>query len=169
MVRSAATAHSRESGAGSFKFAASGRCDAYRRAAFALASLVSLAACGDSTSVAPKQLPVDLSQPWPVATPASQGVDSAALAAAYAHGESTVGLRSLIVVRNGYLIGEQYDGTVTADSLNDVRSVTKSVTSLLVGIAMVSLRVRVSDSARSFTHRWRWWRGRRARSRSTTC
>jgi CubicO group peptidase (beta-lactamase class C family) len=111
---------------------------AYRRAVLALASVVGLAACGDSTSVAPKQLPLDLSQPWPIATPTSQGVDSAALAAAYARGESTVGLRSLIVARNGYLIGERYYGAVTADSLNDVRSVTKSVTSLLVGIAIAN-------------------------------
>jgi CubicO group peptidase (beta-lactamase class C family) len=136
MVRPAATAHSLESRAGPSQFATSGRRNAYRRAVLALASLVSLAGCGDSTSVAPKQLPVDLSQPWLVATPASQDVDSAALAAAYARGESTVGLRSLIVVRNGHLIGERYYGAVTADSLNDVRSVTKSVTSLLVGIAI---------------------------------
>lgn len=45
-------------------------------------------------------------------------------------------MRSLLVVRHGRLIAEQYFGTVTADSLNDGRSVTKSITSLLVGIAI---------------------------------
>ncbi len=99
--------------------------------AAALAVVLAVAACGSSTPP-----PLDLAQPWVAATPASQHINSAALEAAYGRAEQTVGLRSLLVVRNGLLVGEQYFGAGMADSLNDVRSVTKSVTSLLVGIAI---------------------------------
>jgi CubicO group peptidase (beta-lactamase class C family) len=71
-----------------------------------------------------------------MAAPVSQHVNEAALANAYSRGQSTVGLHSLLVVRNGFLIREQYFGDATADRLQDVRSVTKSVMSLLVGIAI---------------------------------
>ena len=47
-----------------------------------------------------------------------------------------MGLRTLLLARNGYLIAEYYHPPVTADSLSDVRSVTKSITSMLVGIAI---------------------------------
>jgi CubicO group peptidase (beta-lactamase class C family) len=93
-----------------------------------------VAACAGSN---PTSLtPIDLSLPWTVATPASQHVDASLLATAYAQAQSTLGLRSLLVVRNGFLVGEQYFADATADSTDDVRSVTKSVMSLLVGIAI---------------------------------
>lgn len=47
-----------------------------------------------------------------------------------------MGLRTLLVARNGYLIAEYYRPPLTADSLSDVRSVTKSITSMLIGIAI---------------------------------
>ena len=81
---------------------------------------------------------IDLSQSWVAASPASQHIDSGSLAVAYGRAQSTVGLRSLLVVRNGLLVGEQYFGGSDADTLHDVRSVTKSVISLLVGIAIAS-------------------------------
>lgn len=97
---------------------------------------VALQACSSPGSA--PFTPIDLSQSWVAATPASQHVDSGSLAAAYGRAQSTVGLRSLLVVRNGLLVGEQYFGGADADTLHDVRSVTKSVTSLLVGIAIAS-------------------------------
>jgi CubicO group peptidase (beta-lactamase class C family) len=107
-----------------------------RRGAVLLAIALVTAGCGESTAPGGSRPPIDLSAPWVVASPASQGVDSALLAVAYAAAARTAGLRSLLVARNGFLVGEQYFGTVTADSLSDVRSVTKSVMSLLVGIAI---------------------------------
>jgi CubicO group peptidase (beta-lactamase class C family) len=96
-----------------------------------------VSACSDATtSPRPAPPPIDLSQSWRTATAASQGIDSAALAAAFAQAPSTVGLRTLLVARNGFLIAEYYAPPVTVDSLSDVRSVTKSITSLLVGIAI---------------------------------
>jgi CubicO group peptidase (beta-lactamase class C family) len=71
-----------------------------------------------------------------MATPGSQRIDERMLAGAFARGQSTPGLRSLLVVRNGCVVGEQYFGDATPESLEDVRSVTKSVMSLLVGVAI---------------------------------
>jgi CubicO group peptidase (beta-lactamase class C family) len=104
----------------------------------AAAAAVLLPACGGSvptagTTPAP---PVDLSEPWVTASPESQGVDPGGLAAVFTRAESTVGLRSLLVARNGRLVGERYLPPVGIDSLQDGRSVTKSVTSLLVGLAI---------------------------------
>lgn len=49
---------------------------------------------------------------------------------------SITALRSIVVVKNGILIGEQYFGSVTAADLQTLNSVTKSVTSMLIGIAI---------------------------------
>jgi CubicO group peptidase (beta-lactamase class C family) len=46
------------------------------------------------------------------------------------------GMRSLLVVRRGKLVGEEYFNGNRADSVNHLRSVTKTVTALLVGIAV---------------------------------
>ena len=63
-------------------------------------------------------------------------IDPGQLAAADTAGATTRGLRSLLVVRNGVLVDEQYYGSATASSLEDGRSITKSVTSLLSGLAL---------------------------------
>ena len=100
----------------------------------ACAVLLLLAACSDAT--APRPAPIDLSGGWRTASASSQHIDSAALANAFAQASSTLGLRTLLVARNGYLIAEYYHPPVTVDSLSDVRSVTKSITSMLIGIAI---------------------------------
>lgn len=109
-----------------------------------LAALV-LAACVDSpteatpfvdTDVPPAVLPLDLTEPWVLASPASQAMDPDALSRAALEAAEIPRVRSLLVVRNGRLVLEQYYRGNHADSLNDVRSVTKSVMSTLVGIAL---------------------------------
>jgi CubicO group peptidase (beta-lactamase class C family) len=105
---------------------------------WALVSALLLPACGGPVqpTTATPPAPVDLSRPWTTASPGSEHVDPRALAAALSRADSTVGLRSLLVVRNGRLVGEHYRAPASLDSLEDGRSVTKSVTSLLVGIAV---------------------------------
>jgi CubicO group peptidase (beta-lactamase class C family) len=80
--------------------------------------------------------PIDLSAEWSMAAPSAEGIDSTQLALAYAAGSTVSGLTSALVVRHGRLVAEQYFQGGRADSLYAARSVTKSVMSLLVGIAI---------------------------------
>ena len=55
-----------------------------------------------------------------------------------AHGD----LRSIVVLRGGRVIAERYFGDATPATLNDIRSAGKSVTALLVAIAVDSGAIR---------------------------
>jgi CubicO group peptidase (beta-lactamase class C family) len=74
---------------------------------------------------------------WRTAAPAEQGVDPAVLDdldAIVPAGYPSV--RSVLVVRHGYLVVERYRQGIDASDGHDVRSVTKSFVSALVGIAL---------------------------------
>ncbi|WP_419934457.1 serine hydrolase domain-containing protein [Candidatus Palauibacter sp.] len=108
--------------------------------------LAGLAACesgadplgpgGPGNGPDPVPPPVDLSRVWATSTAAAQGFDPDLLKAAFAEAEGAVpNLRSLVVVRNGRLVREAYFGGMHRDSAFALRSVTKTVTALLVGLA----------------------------------
>lgn len=84
--------------------------------------------------------PADLGDGWPVATPESQGFDREKLRQAYAlffAEDDYVTARSLLVVRNGRLVAEGYCRDLAdRDRKRALQSATKSVTSLLTGIAL---------------------------------
>lgn len=73
---------------------------------------------------------------WPMAAPASQGIADVAMQTFLADAANIAQLRSLLVVRNGQLIGERYYADAQSSDLRHVRSVTKSVSSLLIGQAI---------------------------------
>ena len=77
---------------------------------------------------------------WPIAAPDTQGVDNAAVDAAYKQAfspDKLPGIVSLVVSRNGVLIAEGYMRDVNdIDRAEHVVSVTKSITSILTGIAL---------------------------------
>jgi CubicO group peptidase (beta-lactamase class C family) len=74
---------------------------------------------------------------WRASTPEEQGISSAALLKALDRvDEQQLNLHSLLVIRNGYLVSEVYYNPFTAEMAAPVASVTKSVTSALVGIAI---------------------------------
>jgi len=74
---------------------------------------------------------------WRTATPAAEGMDPAVLAAIPGNVSGLYPqVRSVLVVRHGYLVYERYWQGVTAADGQDVRSVTKSFVSALVGIAL---------------------------------
>jgi CubicO group peptidase (beta-lactamase class C family) len=76
---------------------------------------------------------------WAVSTPAAEGLDAATLAGAFRAVEEDRALatvRALLVVRHGRLVAEGYFRGAGRDTRHDVRSVTKSVTSLAVGTAL---------------------------------
>ncbi len=85
----------------------------------------------------------DLSASWPTngwrsATPEDMGMDSTILAQMLAEHiqQEKLDLHSLLIVRNGYLVTEFYQYPYSAGQVHWVMSVTKSVMSALVGIAI---------------------------------
>jgi CubicO group peptidase (beta-lactamase class C family) len=77
-------------------------------------------------------------QQWTLADPAAVGMDGAMLKLAVDSLPDAVDhrLASMLVLRHGKPVLEQYWNGYNKDSLHDLRSATKSITSLMVGIAI---------------------------------
>jgi CubicO group peptidase (beta-lactamase class C family) len=74
---------------------------------------------------------------WRPADPEAVGMSPAALADLQAFGEDPESqLNGVVVVRNGYVVYERYFGGFHAGSYHTLNSITKSVVSTLVGIAL---------------------------------
>jgi CubicO group peptidase (beta-lactamase class C family) len=89
---------------------------------------------------------------WRTSTPEAQGVDSRKLLEMFRDIQAKGGnhLHSILVVRNGYLITESYLDPYHKDTLQNIKSSSKSILSALVGIALQkgylkSLDQKVSD------------------------
>ncbi|NOQ26480.1 MAG: serine hydrolase [Bacteroidales bacterium] len=65
-----------------------------------------------------------------------QNIDEERLVQVYNAAQYITGIKSLLVSRNGVLVSEGYFTEMAADNLYHVRSVTKSVVSALIGIAI---------------------------------
>jgi CubicO group peptidase (beta-lactamase class C family) len=86
---------------------------------------------------------------WSQEKTAESGIDGAALESLYSEvaREPHHDLKGIAIVRNGRVAGEQYFNGDSVDTLHDIRSATKSITSLLMGIAIQEGLVHfVSDS-----------------------
>lgn len=76
-------------------------------------------------------------QGWRTSTPEQQGMDSNKLAEAVEFIlRENVRAHSLLVVRNGFVVADAYFYPCTPNARHDVASVTKSITSTLIGIAV---------------------------------
>lgn len=88
----------------------------------------------------PEHRPVDLGDGQPIGRPEDVGLDPAAVEAAYARFFSEhefIHARSFLVLRRGVLVAEGYARDLAdRERLQHVKSVTKSVTSVLVGQAI---------------------------------
>jgi len=74
---------------------------------------------------------------WRRSSPEAQGMDSRVLAEAFDYvRQRQIPIHSLQIVRNGFLVLDAYFWPFTNGTPHDVASVTKSVTSTLVGIAI---------------------------------
>jgi uncharacterized protein (TIGR03437 family) len=83
---------------------------------------------------------------WTTATPESQGLDSARLEQASQYITANCPTRySLLVVRNGYLVFERYYNGSSAAQSNNIKSMSKSVLSVLTGIAIQEGLIRGVD------------------------
>jgi len=121
-----------------------------RRLGIAVAAMLTLSAHPAHADECGK--PADLHDGWEVAAPEAQGLDPAVLCSVGPRFEAwhEANAHAVLVVRHRVLVYEHYfsgeDETVTrgplgrvahdTDKLHDLRSITKSVTSLLVGIAL---------------------------------
>lgn len=74
---------------------------------------------------------------WRTSTPEQQGLDSNKLADVLDYiRRQKINAHSLLIVRNGYVVLDSYFYPYDETSLHDVASVTKSVTSMLIGAAI---------------------------------
>jgi CubicO group peptidase (beta-lactamase class C family) len=73
---------------------------------------------------------------WEVSTPEAQGLDPLLVAEMYYHAAELETIYSLLVIKDGYLIAEDYFNEGSIDKKDRLQSVTKSYTSALVGIAL---------------------------------
>ncbi len=89
---------------------------------------------------------------WRTASPESQGIDSNQLAEAIRTArQSGLNIHSLLVVRNNYLVAEAYFFPYDGKVPHDLASVTKSITSTLIGLAIEQRKVKsVEQKALSF-------------------
>ncbi len=76
---------------------------------------------------------------WPTAAPADVDLDADLLEAAHRHlREHVPHMDSLLIIRHGILVFERYMRGMTPDRLHNLKSATKSITSLLVGVALAT-------------------------------
>ncbi len=88
---------------------------------------------------------------WRTATPESQGIDSAALAAVLDQvTEKHLGVHSLLVIRHGYVVEDAYFFPYAHDTLHDLASVTKTITSTLTGAAVGRGLVTLNDKLATY-------------------
>jgi CubicO group peptidase (beta-lactamase class C family) len=114
-------------------------------------TIVMVPACGTSHPTAPEAsgalTPVALADDWPIATPAEAGLDVARMTdlvqrlRAGGYGR----IASLLVVRDGWLVVEEYFNGWSVGASHTLQSVTKSVTALLTGIAVQSGQLALDD------------------------
>ena len=83
---------------------------------------------------------------WRSTTPEAQGIDSEILANAIEQAHKTgVNIHSLLVVRNNYIVAEAYFYPYDGKSPHDLASVTKSLTSTLVGLAIEQRKIKSTE------------------------
>lgn len=98
---------------------------------------VSIAGCGPSSGdlAALDYTPI-VRGDWEVSTPGEQGLDAELVARMYYNAAEHETIYSLLVVKNGSLVAEDYFNAGSIDELSKRASVTKSYTSALVGITL---------------------------------
>jgi hypothetical protein len=75
---------------------------------------------------------------WKTSTPASQNVDRLKVTRAFRQARTSSYLQSLLVIRNGKLLGEEYFNGFDANTSNCIKSCTNVFTSALVGNISIS-------------------------------
>lgn len=115
-----------------------------RVAIVVLAATLAVSGCAARRAASPP--PVDTTNRWAVASPASEGMNAALLRKADAYVTAHLPyVTSLLVVRHGVIVSERYFHS-NARVRDDVQSVTKSVVSALVGVAVQQHRLSLDET-----------------------
>jgi CubicO group peptidase (beta-lactamase class C family) len=98
-------------------------------------------------SATASQLPVR--DRWPVADPNQEKIDGKTLNALFAHlaTDPTKDLKGIVILRHGKLVAQSYFHGDDLNTLHDIRSATKSITAILMGIAIQQHLVRGVDDS----------------------
>ncbi len=126
-----------------------------------LAAAISTLLLGVGTVPARAQPPQDIGDGWFRSTPAHQGLDNKAVQELLNRVRSQSDFRTVrgvVLVRHGTLVAEAYFGGYTNETLKNVHSVSKSVTSLAVGVALdrgllPGIRTPLADLLPHYAHR----------------
>ena len=73
---------------------------------------------------------------WKTSTPSEQGLDAEQLDVALNEAENRSSIYSILIIRNGYIVAERYYRGYSENSSFNIRSVSKSFLSSMVGIAI---------------------------------
>ena len=115
-------------------------------AALLLGAALAANAQGTPFRIPARVVPDTIATPWKESSPQAQGLDRERVAALPAKLKAEVPrLKGLVVVRNNELIFEFYREGYGPDDLHNVASVTKSLISALIGIAMEEGRIKSLD------------------------
>jgi CubicO group peptidase (beta-lactamase class C family) len=82
---------------------------------------------------------------WDADAPEAKGMRAGVVAETLRAGESVPGLRALLVAHRGVLVVERYYAGANAETLQPINSATKSVCSMLVGLALRDGRLKSLD------------------------
>ena len=93
-----------------------------------------LLGCDDENVKPLTEVPLDTF--WEVSPPADQQMDAQALEELRTEVREMPNVYSLLVVRNGKIVHEQYHNGANMNTLLHIRSITKRITSTLVGIGI---------------------------------
>lgn len=115
-----------------------------------LTILAILAALLPGCAPSPSQSDAFPTAGWLSTTPEAQGLDSARLADALLTIRDKVNLHSLLVIRHGKIVADAYFYPYDGSAPHDLSSVTKSIMTTLIGIAVDQGKLKLDDPVLSF-------------------
>jgi CubicO group peptidase (beta-lactamase class C family) len=129
-----------------------------RRLGAAVTTCLLLAACSSADEPGGSEPPAEeapspVGGDWPTAEAAAVGLDPIVLEEMAAEAAAD-GSSCFLVARDGQLVGEWYWNDTGPETAQEVWSVTKSVTGLLVGIAAEDGDLSIADSAAGWIPEW---------------
>jgi CubicO group peptidase (beta-lactamase class C family) len=96
-----------------------------------------LGSSAPALAVEPDQRDYWPTRAWEISRPSAEGMDETQLLKALSYiVKKGLDIRSLLVVRNGFMVFENYYGLGMPDRAKTVHSVTKSIMSTLIGLAL---------------------------------